>query len=122
MTRHPDALPGGGMTFPLLDESEGYTSYLLLNHNRDLTGKTITANVTTNGGSFVANPSGGCDSTATVGLEFQDTSAGTYDSNDYWWSIDRRTLNSLIGGGILTTSLADRTQWMSSTPFFKNTF
>jgi hypothetical protein len=111
-TRHPDAIPGGGVSFPLLDESEGYTSYLLGNYNRDLTGKTITAVVdvdATDGTIFVS--SDGC--TATVGLEFQATSAGTYDYNDYWWSTDRRSLADLLAGGTLVASLADRSQWIN---------
>src|ERR1035437_1083197 len=98
-TRHPDAIPGGGISFPLLDESQGYTSYLLGNYNKDLTGMTITADVhveATPGTTFVTRDVPPC--TATVGLEFQDTAAGTYDSNDYWWYVPRVNLADLMTG------------------------
>lgn len=112
-TRHPDAIPGGGISFPLLNESDGYTSYLLGNYNKDLTGKTITAVVkvvATSGTTFVSDD--GC--LAEVGLEFQDTSAGTYDSNDYWWYLQRPTLASLAGvETTLTAPLDDRENWIN---------
>lgn len=114
-TRHPDAIPSGGISFPLLNESQGYTVYMLANDNKDLTGKTITAIVRVDaesGTTFVGR--GLCDDrTATVGLEFQDTSAGANDSNDYWWSIDRPSLASLMNGGTLVASLADRANWIN---------
>ena len=118
MTRHPDALPVGGTTFSLLKASQGYTSYQILNYNKDLTDKTITAVVKANlgFGSFVANPAG-CSSggVAAVGIQFQDTSAGAYDSNDYWWSTDRRNLDTLGSSTTLTASLAnaDRSGWIN---------
>jgi hypothetical protein len=112
-TRHPDAIPGGGVSFPLLNESDGYTSYMLGNYNKDLTGKTITAVVkvvATSGTTFVSHD----DCLAEVGLEFQDTSAGTYDSNDYWWYQPRPSLESLTSGETtLVAPLADRANWIN---------
>ena len=116
-TRHPDAIPSGGISFQLLNESQGYTVYMLANDNKDLTGKTITAIVQVDadsGTTFVGR--GLCDDrTATVGLEFQDTSAGPNDSNDYWWSTDRPSLVSLMNGGTLVASLteAGRANWIN---------
>jgi hypothetical protein len=116
-TRHPDANPSGGISFPLLDESQGYTSYMLGNYNKDLTGKTITADVkvvATSGTTFVSDDSSPCDEIATVGLEFQDTSAGTYDSNDYWWYQQRVSLSDLMTGtATLVAPLADRANWIN---------
>ena len=114
-TRHPDANPNGGISFPLLDESQGYTSYLLGNYNKDLTGMTITAVVhvdATPGTTFVTRDVNPC--TATVGLEFQDTAAGTYDSNDYWWYVPRVSLADLMTGMVpLVAPLADRANWIN---------
>ena len=75
---------------------------------------TITAEVgvTANSGSPTFVSSDAC--TATVGLEFQDTSAGTYDSNDYWWYQKRPSLESLTSGETtLTAPLDDRANWIN---------
>lgn len=115
MTRHPDANSTGGISFPLLDESVGFTSYMLTNWNADLTGKTITTNVKTflGSGIFIANPTDCSGGIPTVGIEFQRTSAGAYDSNDYWWSTDRKSMETLLVGGTLTGDLNDRSNWIN---------
>ncbi len=102
MTRHPETNISGGISFPLLDESVGYTSYMLTNWNTDLTGKIITAHVSINadtGVSFVANPDGCGGGTPTVRLEFQRTTAGGWVETDYWWShAGAATLDAATGG------------------------
>jgi hypothetical protein len=56
----------------------------------DLTGKTISAKVSTSGGPFTyygANtPSNPCPGTATVRLYFQTKSPASFSETDYWWS------------------------------------
>ena len=86
-TNHPDKISGGGLSFQLPAESDGYTSYMLANYNGDLTEKTITATVhveRTAGTTYEANPSVCGGGTPTVRLEFQRTSAGGYVETDYW--------------------------------------
>jgi len=88
MTTHPDAAEGGGLSFSLPKDGDGYTNYLLRNYNQDLTGQTITAIVSVTGSGFVSRAGSFCSgsSVPSVRIEFQDTSAGTYLPTDYWWS------------------------------------
>ena len=87
----PKSDGSGGFTFPiqqfLTTTTGSFVVYFLNNYNIDMTGKTIEAvmNWTDNGtGAYVTrgDPADG----AYVRLEFQDVTAGPYDSNDYWWS------------------------------------
>jgi hypothetical protein len=102
----------GGVQFPVqqfLSTTTGsFAVYLLDNYNTDMTGKTITADATWTSGPYVTRNSG-C-ATAYVRLEFQDVTAGPYDSNDYWWSTIYLDLNTVTSGE-LAASLADRTLW-----------
>jgi hypothetical protein len=110
------SVSGGGVQIPIaqfLSPTTGsFAVYLLDNYNVDLTGRTIAANVSwtsATSGAYVTRSST-CDTGAYVRLEFQDVTAGPYDSNDYWWSTVSLDLNTLTSGQ-LSASLADRTLW-----------
>ena len=99
--------------------SGSFAVYLLANFNGDLTGKTITANVGVSApaGTKFFTRSSNCANTgedAYVRLEFQDVTAGPYDSNDYWWSTDNVALSSLSGTGtdlVAATTETGRVHW-----------
>jgi hypothetical protein len=85
-----------------------FTVYLLNNFNFDITGKTISANVTWDQGTYRTR--GPVEDGAFVRLVFRDVGSGNFTSNNYWWSSVRLDLN---GGtsGTLTSALTDRTLW-----------
>jgi hypothetical protein len=88
--------------------SGSFAVYLLNNYNVDITNKALTASVDWTAGVYKTR-SDVCPG-AYVRLEFQDVTAGPYDSNDYWWSTVNLDLNA-VTSGTLTASLADRTAW-----------
>jgi hypothetical protein len=49
---------------------------------------------------------------AYVRFEFQDVTAGPYNSNDYWWSTVNFDLNTATGG-TLTASLSNCNLWVN---------
>lgn len=99
-------------TFPIQEfqsETTGsFAVYVLNNYNIDMTDKTLSTTVDWSPGTYKTRSTtcGG----AFVRFEFQDVTAGPYDSNDYWWSTVSLDLNALIEG-TLVASLADRTLW-----------
>lgn len=111
----------GSVQFPIQQfdtpTTGSFVIYLLNNYNVDMTRKTIRADVswTSTGTSFVTR--GLATDGAYVRLEFQDVTAGPYDSNDYWWSTGTTNTNLAIdlnGGGTsgtLTASLTDCNLW-----------
>lgn len=86
---------------------------LLNNYNVDMTGKTLTSTTSwtlstqyvTRSTWATVDPCPG----AFVRFEFQDVTAGPYD-NDYWWSTVNFDLNA-VASGTLIASLADRNLW-----------
>jgi len=106
----------GVLSFPFqrfdTTTSGSFAVYLLNNYNVDLTAKTITANVNwtpaTTPTPYVTR--GAATDGAYVRLEFQDVTAGHYDSNDYWWSTGSCDLNAL-SSCTLTAALTDRSLW-----------
>ena len=112
------ALDGGVGTFPFQQYDSPTTGsfaiYLLLNSNYDITDKIIAANVAISGtpGAFYTRSGTTC-SGAFVRLEFQDVTAGPYDSNDYWWSANAVDLSTLTTDQALSASTADanRANW-----------
>ena len=86
--------------------SGSFAVYLLTNYNNDITGKTFNANVAWTPGPYKTRANSG----AYVRFEFQDTTAGQYDSNDYWWSTVSLDLNNPESDS-LAASLSDRNQW-----------
>lgn len=122
-----EALSTGGVEFPFQtsttsgnwDGTGWFTVYLKTNYNRDLTGKTITANVNvfaTTGTQFWTRSTlsvSGCTSQpAYVRLEFQ-SAMGNYDASDYWWSTNSLNLSTLATSGTATSLSAstDGANW-----------
>jgi len=85
-----------------------FAVYVLNNYNLDITGKTLTSDMSWTSGTYETR-SETCTG-AYVRFEFQDVTAGRYDSNDYWWSTVNLNLNASTLG-TLEASLADRTLW-----------
>ena len=111
----PKALSGGIVEFPVqkfLTKTTGsYVVYLHNNYNVALTeDKTITATVSWDPGTYETRSA--VHPGAYVRLEFQDTSSGLYDSNDYWWYTVPLDLNS-GSGGTITAPLNDRGHWLN---------
>jgi hypothetical protein len=106
------AFSGGVAQFPFqrfVSTTRGsFAVYLLNNYNVDMTGKTISAKVAWDKGTFLTR--GENDPTAYVRLEFQDVGNGDFVSNDYWWSSVSLDLNA-VRSGTLTAALTDRTLW-----------
>jgi|GEM_PF-770694 len=106
------AFAGGVAQFPfdrfVSTASGSFAVYLLNNVNFDISGKTISANVAWDQGTFLTR--GQDDPTAYVRLEFQDVGNGDFVSNDYWWSSVKLDLNAGTSG-TLTSALTDRTLW-----------
>ena len=104
--------PTGWLEFPIQQfqspTTGSFAVYLLNNYNVALTDKTLTAKVSWTSGTYKtrSDPAPG----AHVRFEFQDVTAGPYDSNDYWWSTVNLDLND-VPNGTLEASLADRTKW-----------
>ena len=70
----------------------------------------ITADVSWDSGTYKTRST--IHTGAYVRLEFQATSSGTYDSNDYWWYTFSLDLNAL-SEGTLTAALTDREHWLN---------
>jgi hypothetical protein len=115
----------GGVQFPFQTSTTGgawdgtgwFTVYLKTNYNRDLTGKTITANVNVVASDDTrfwtrtsACPNTGID--AYVRLEFQ-SATGNYDASDYWWSTNSLNLSTLASSGTaaLLSASTDGANW-----------
>jgi hypothetical protein len=103
----------GGVTFPIqqfLTKSTGsFAIYLLTNYNVDLTeGKTITAAVNWTAGTYETRST--AFTGAFVRLEFQDVTASSFTSSDYWWYTGNLDLNA-VASGTLTAPLTDRANW-----------
>lgn len=106
-------ITSSGISFPVqqfLSKTTGsFAIYLLNNYNIDMTGKTLNAAMNWTAGTYETRSTSFPG--AYVRLEFQDTTSGAYTSNDYWWYSGSLDLNALPAEGILTASLADRTNW-----------
>lgn len=110
---------GTGVEFPfqpfLSTTTGSFAVYLQTNYNNDLTGKTISTNVSWTPGSYETRS--GVIGDAYVRIEFQDVQQGPYTSNDYWFYtgttgtgvVDLNGVGS--SGTLLTASLTDRSQW-----------
>jgi len=101
---------GVGFTFNQTISS-WYTAYLKAHYNGDLTGKTITANVSVTDSSspvFVSRGGG----TPTVGLVIK-SAEGNWGVNDYWWPTNRQLLSTLGTNVDISASTTDRTSWIN---------
>ena len=102
----------GALTFPInafdTKTTGSFVVYLINNYNNDLTGKALEATMSWTQGTYDTR-SEACGG-AYVRFEFQDTTSGPYDSNDYWWSAASFDLNA-TASGTLAASLADRASW-----------
>lgn len=101
-------------TFPIqqfVDTTHGsFAVYVLNNYNVSLkTSQTLSADLAWTAGTYKTRST--VCSGAYVRFEFQDVTAGPYNSNDYWWSTVNLDLNALPSSGTLTASLTDRTLW-----------
>ena len=85
-----------------------FAVYVLNNYNIDMTDATLSTHVSWTSGTYKTRSTACSD--AYVRFEFQDVTAGPYDSNDYWWSTVNLNLNASTLG-TLEASLADRTLW-----------
>lgn len=94
--------------FPMFDTTTtgSFAAYLQTHYNTDLTGKTITANVTWSPGSYMTYNGG----VSYVRIEFQDVASGPYNMNDYWFYTGSLDLNAGSGGN-LTASLTTPGLW-----------
>jgi hypothetical protein len=90
-------------------DSGEFAVYLESNYNFDITGKTITANVSWDPGQFVTR--GPAADGAYVRVEFQDVASGNYTSNDYWWYSGSALDLNAGTGGTLIAPLGDRAHW-----------
>lgn len=102
------------LSFPIQEfdttSTGSFAVYLLNNYNVDLTGMTLTADLGWSAGTYVTR--GAPASGAYVRFEFQDVTAGPYDSNDYWWSTGANSLDLNAGtGSALSVSLTDCNLW-----------
>lgn len=108
------SVDSGGIEFPFqayaatTSPTASFATYLQTNYNTDLTGKTITADVSWTAGTYVTRNG----DPANVRIEFQDVASGKYTSNDYWWYSGHLDLSTTTTG-ILTASLSDssRANW-----------
>jgi hypothetical protein len=114
----PLRLPDGALQFPFLSfqspSTGSFAVYLLLNYNYSITGKTInvSADWTSSDIALPYKTRSTVHPGAYVRVEFQDVTAGPYDSNDYWWALISLDLNALASG-TMTVSLSDRTLWIN---------
>jgi len=111
------SLDAGGLGFTFNQLSTGwYTVYLKTNYNRDLTDKTITANVdvVASTGTLFWTRTSACANNgadAYVRLEFQ-SATGNYDASDYWWSTNSLNLSTLATSGPTSLSAStDGANW-----------
>lgn len=87
-----------------------FAVYILQNYNYDLTGKTFSMSASWTSGTYKTRST--VHPGAYVRFEFQDTSAGPYDMNDYWWSTGTNSLDlNAASSGSLTVSLEDPSKW-----------
>ena len=112
-------LSNGGVGFAFNNVSTTwYTAYLKAHYNGDLTGTTITANVSVTGSGpvFVSRTVGSEDpANATVGLVIK-SAEGNWGVNDYWWPTNRVSLSALGTTGVnitASTSEDDRANWIN---------
>ena len=102
-----------GYTFPIqafdTETTGSFAVYFLNNYNIDMTDKIITATVNWTSGSYETRSTvfGG----AYARVEFQDTTAGAYTSNDYWWYSGDVVDLSSEGPDTLLAPLTDRAHW-----------
>jgi hypothetical protein len=104
----------GILTFPIQQfdttSTGSFAVYLLNNYNKDITGQTFSAEAYWTIGEYKTRST--VFPGAYVRFEFQDVAAGSYNSNDYWWSTGTNSLDLNVGwGGTLTASLSDCTLW-----------
>lgn len=106
----------GNLTFPIQQfettSTGSFAVYLLNNYNKDITGQTLSAEMYWTIGSYVTR--GAASDGAYVRFEFQDVTAGPYNSNDYWWSTTSLNLNGVTNpawGATLTASLGTCALW-----------
>jgi hypothetical protein len=111
----PLPLSGGVLQFPIqqfLSPTTGsFAIYVLNNYNVDITGRTF--NMTASWTPGVYETRSTTCSGAHVRFEFQDVTASSFTSSDYWWSTVSLDLNAVSYAGApmnLTASL-DRTLW-----------
>ncbi|MEO6059160.1 MAG: hypothetical protein ABIQ05_04205 [Candidatus Limnocylindria bacterium] len=107
-------LSNGGLVIPIQEfgttTTGSFAVYLLNNYNVDLTGMTLTADLSWTAGTYRTR--GAAASGAYVRFEFQDVTAGPYDSNDYWWSTGANSLDlNAATVGELSVSLTDCNLW-----------
>ena len=111
---HLASMSDGVAAFPfqpfVAKNSGEFAVYLESNYNYDITGKTITADVSWDPGTFATRSTKFPGAYARV--EFQDVASGNYTSNDYWWySGSFVDLNAATTSGTLTAPLSDRAHW-----------
>lgn len=104
----------GDLAFPIQQfvtpDTGSFAVYLLNNYNVDLTGMTLAADLSWTAGTYVTR--GAAADGAYVRFEFQDVTAGPYDSNDYWWSTGTNSLDLNAGtSGELSVSLTNCLLW-----------
>ena len=124
-TTHPAATtlngePALAFSLPTSDSGE-FAVYMLVNHNSNsepLTGATITTTVSVSCAGtcdFVYRTSSGYSSAGTpasVRIEFQATTSGTYNANDYWWYHGAVSLASATGTTVtINANTNDRSLW-----------
>jgi hypothetical protein len=111
-------LDASGLTFPIQQfqskTTGSFAVYLLNNYNKDITGQTLSAEMNWTSGTYETRST--VSPGAYVRFEFQDVTAGPYNSNDYWWSTGTTNLNivldlNAVTSGTLTASLSDCTLW-----------
>ena len=102
----------GVVSFPieqfLTPTTGSFAIYLLNNYHVDITGQTITATASWTSGTYKTRST--VFAGAYVRIEFQDTTSGTFTSNDYWWYTGTLDLNA-VTTGTLTAPLTNRSQW-----------
>jgi hypothetical protein len=102
----------GTLSFPIQQfvspTTGSFAVYLLDNYNVNITDKVLNADLAWTAGIYETRST--VCAGAYVRFEFQDVTAGRYDSNDYWWSTVNFDLNTATIG-TLNASLQDRTLW-----------
>ncbi len=106
----------GGYLFPIqkfqTTSSGSFVVYFINNYNGNITGKTLSANMSWTSAPGAYTSRSGVAGDAYVRFEFQDVTASGYLSNDYWWSTGSNSLDlNAASSGTLTVPLTDRTLW-----------
>ncbi len=111
MTSHP-SYSGGVASFTLPASADGYMVYMLGNYNNDLTDKAIKVTADWNKSDGYTTRSQNCGG-AYGRIELQDTTSGTYNSNDYWrYTGQVFDLNKQQSGTVMAP-LDDRAHWIN---------